>query len=118
MHNHLVEILARRGVTEKEATAILERVHRELAGRGPREGRRPRREQSDFIVKVIEQVADALAARGVPEDEIKKVLEHVHRDLDARHKVYDNWRQRQEAERRVKKHREKLRKVKEPEGDR
>ena len=117
VHNHLVEILARRGVTEKEATAILEKVHRELAGRGPREGRRPWREQSDFIVRVIEQVADTLAARGVPEDEIKMVLEHVHRDLDARHKVFDKWRQRQEAQRRVKKHREKLRKVQEPEGD-
>ena len=118
VHNHLVEILARRGVTEKEATAILERVHRELVGRVSREGRRPRREQTDFIVKVIEQVADALAARGVSEDEIKKVLEHVHRDLDARHKVFDKWRQRQEAERRVRKYREKLRKVEEPEGDR
>ncbi len=117
VHNHLVEILARRGVTEKEARSILERVHRELDGRRSREGRRPRREQPEFIDRIIEQVADTLAARGVPEDEIKKVLEHVHRDLDARHKVFDKWRQRQEAERRVKKHREKLRETEGPEGD-
>ncbi|MCH8006541.1 MAG: M48 family metalloprotease [Planctomycetes bacterium] len=117
VHNHLVEILARRGVTEKEARSILDRVHRELDGREHREGRRPRREQADFIVRVIEQVADTLAARGVPEDEIKKVLEHVHRDLDARHKVFDKWQLRREAERRVKKHREKLRETEEPEGD-
>lgn len=117
VHNHLVEILARRGVTEKEARSILDRVHRELDGREHREGRRPRREQAGFIVRVIEQVADTLAARGVPEDEIKKVLEHVHRDLDARHKVFDKWQLRREAERRVKKHREKLRETEEPEGD-
>ena len=71
-----------------------------------------------FDRELLQFGGQVLAARGVSEDEIKKVLEHVHRDLDARHKVFDKWRQRQEAERRVRKYREKLRKVEEPEGDR